>query len=106
MEKKNIDWSSLGFSYMKTDWRYSRIWKDGSWQEGGLTDKAEVTISECAGALQYAQTGFEYNNLYQIPEKSFLEFAVQHRKTHGQAFLSQTHKYNWPVLSSYYPLPA
>ena len=30
MQKKDIDWSKLGFGYMKTDWRYSRIWKDGS----------------------------------------------------------------------------
>ena len=50
MVKKDIDWSSIGFGYIRTDYRYSRIWKDGKWEEGGLTDKSEVTISECARA--------------------------------------------------------
>ena len=74
MEKKNIDWSSLGFSYMKTDWRYSRIWEDGQWKEGGLTDKAEVTISECAGVLQYAQTGFEGLKVYETVKGEVVAF--------------------------------
>ena len=59
MEKKNIEWGKIGFGYIKTDYRYSRHWENGQWDEGELTDKAEVTISECAGVLQYAQTGFE-----------------------------------------------
>lgn len=74
MQKKDIDWSKLGFGYMKTDWRYSRIWKDGSWQDGGLTDKAEVTISECAGALQYAQTGFEGLKVYETKKGEIVAF--------------------------------
>lgn len=74
MSKKNIDWSSLGFGYMPTDYRYSRIWKDGAWQEGGLTDTATVTISECAGVLQYAQTGFEGLKVYETKDGSIVAF--------------------------------
>ena len=59
MEKKNIDWSSLGFGYVKTDWRYVSNFKDGKWDEGGLTDQDMITMSECACVLQYAQTCFE-----------------------------------------------
>ena len=29
MEKKNIDWSNLGFSYIETDQRYVSHYKDG-----------------------------------------------------------------------------
>ena len=58
-EKKNIDWSSLGFGYMKTDKRFVSNYKDGAWDEGVLTDDAEVRISECAGVLQYSQSCFE-----------------------------------------------
>ena len=58
-EKKNIDWSSLGFGYMKTDKRCVSNYKDGAWDEGVLTDDAEVRISECAGVLQYSQSCFE-----------------------------------------------
>ncbi len=59
MEKKNIDWSNLGFGYIKTDKRYVSEFKDGKWDDGILTDDNTVTISECAGVLQYAQTVFE-----------------------------------------------
>ena len=59
MEKKNIDWSSLGFGYVKTDLRYVSNFKNGQWDEGGLTDQDMITMSECACVLQYAQTCFE-----------------------------------------------
>ncbi|HIX73332.1 MAG: branched-chain amino acid aminotransferase [Clostridiales bacterium] len=59
MEKKNLDWSSLGFGYHQTDARFVANYKDGAWDEGTLTDDATVVISECAGVLQYAQTCFE-----------------------------------------------
>ena len=59
MESKNIDWGNLGFQYVKTDMRYVANYKDGAWEAGGLTDQADVTISECACVLQYAQTCFE-----------------------------------------------
>ncbi len=59
MEKKNIDWSSLGFGYIKTDKRFVSNFKDGAWDEGVLTEDDQVVISECAGVLQYAQTCFE-----------------------------------------------
>ena len=34
MEKKNIDWGSLGFNYITTDKRYVSNYKDGAWDEG------------------------------------------------------------------------
>lgn len=37
MEKKNLDWSNIGFSYMVTDKRYVANYKDGEWSEGELT---------------------------------------------------------------------
>ena len=34
MEKKNLDWSNIGFSYMTTDKRYVANYKDGQWGPG------------------------------------------------------------------------
>ena len=31
MAKKNIDWGSIGFSYIPTDKRYVANFKDGKW---------------------------------------------------------------------------
>ena len=61
---KNIDWSSLGFGYVKTDYRYVSNFKDGKWDNGELTTDATVTLHESAGVLQYAQTCFEGMKAY------------------------------------------
>lgn len=61
---KNIDWSNLGFGYVKTDYRYVSNFKNGSWDEGALTTDETVAINECAGVLQYAQTCFEGMKAY------------------------------------------
>ena len=74
MEKKNIDWSSLGFGYVKTDYRYVSNFKDGAWDEGGLTTDDTITLSECAGVLQYAQTVFEGMKAYTTEDGHIVTF--------------------------------
>ncbi|MBR2264906.1 MAG: branched-chain amino acid aminotransferase [Firmicutes bacterium] len=64
MEKKNIDWGSLGFGYQTTDYRYVANFKNGAWDEGGLTTDSNIVMNECAGVLQYAQTVFEGMKAY------------------------------------------
>ena len=64
MEKKNIDWANLGFGYVNTDYRFVSNFKNGAWDEGVLTEDPMVTINECAGVLQYAQTVFEGMKAY------------------------------------------
>ena len=59
MQKKDIDWSSLGFGYVKTDKRFVAHYKNGKWDEGQLVEDDTITLNECAGVLQYAQTCFE-----------------------------------------------
>lgn len=59
MSKKDIDWGSLGFGYVKTDKRFVANYKDGKWDEGALSDDNMIPLSECACVLQYAQTCFE-----------------------------------------------
>ena len=59
MVDKNLDWSTLGFGYHETEKRYVTNFKDGAWDEGGLTEDANIVLNECAGVFQYAQTCFE-----------------------------------------------
>ena len=59
MEKKDLDWSGLGFGYRQTEKRYVTNYKDGAWDDGVLTEDANIVLNECAGVLQYAQTCFE-----------------------------------------------
>lgn len=74
MEKKNLDWGSLGFGYIQTDKRYVSNYKNGSWDEGTLTSDANVVISECAGVLQYAQTVFEGMKAYTTEKGQIVVF--------------------------------
>lgn len=64
MEKKDIDWGNLSFGYIQTDYRYVSNYKNGAWDEGGLTQDANIVLNECAGVLQYAQTVFEGMKAY------------------------------------------
>lgn len=64
MEKQNLDWKNLGFGYRKTDKRYVSNYKDGKWDDGCLTENADVVINESAGVLHYCQTCFEGMKAY------------------------------------------
>lgn len=55
----NIDWSRLGFNYIKTDYRYISYWKNGKWDDGILTEDNKLHISEASTALHYGQQCFE-----------------------------------------------
>ena len=74
MEKKNIDWGNLGFSYMPTDKRYVANYKNGAWDEGTLSDDPMITMSECACVLQYAQTCFEGIKAYTTEDGRIVTF--------------------------------
>lgn len=74
MEKKNIDWGNIGFAYMPTDMRYVANFKDGKWDEGGLTADSNVVINECAGILQYCQECFEGLKAYTTEDGSIVTF--------------------------------
>ena len=68
MQKKDIDWSKLGFGYVKTDKRFVAHYKDGKWDEGHLTDDDTITLNECAGELAL-------KGLRHIPQKTEEQFA-------------------------------
>ncbi len=74
MEKKNIDWGSLGFGYLKTDYRYVSNFKNGAWDNGTLTTDETVILNECAGVLQYAQTVFEGMKAYTTEDGRIVTF--------------------------------
>lgn len=74
MEKKNIDWSNLGFGYIQTEKRYVSNYRNGAWDEGTMTEDATITISECACVLQYAQTVFEGLKAYTTEDGRIVTF--------------------------------
>ncbi|TNH03301.1 branched-chain amino acid aminotransferase [Testudinibacter sp. TR-2022] len=65
-----FDWSNLGFSYIKTDFRYIAHWKDGQWSQGELTTDNTLHISEGSTALHYGQQCFEGLKAYRCKDGS------------------------------------
>ncbi|MYN68656.1 branched-chain amino acid aminotransferase [Streptococcus suis] len=63
-----IDWENLGFSYMKLPYRFIAYYKDGHWNNGELTEDAELHISESSPALHYGQQAFEGLKAYRTKE--------------------------------------
>ena len=74
MAKQNIDWSNLGFGYIPTGERYVSNYKDGKWDDGVMTTDSTITMSECAGVLQYAQTVFEGLKAYTTVDGKIVVF--------------------------------
>ena len=71
---KDIDWSSLGFGYIKTDYRYVSNYKDDRWDIGKLTEDETITLHESACVLQYAQTCFEGLKAYRTVDNRVVCF--------------------------------
>ena len=63
-----IDWENLGFSYIKTPWRFVAKWKNGSWEQGALTEDNILHIHEGSPALHYGQQCFEGLKAYRRPD--------------------------------------
>lgn len=56
---ENIDWESLGFGYMKTDYNIRCTYKDGAWGDLEVSDSEYVTMHMAATGLHYGQESFE-----------------------------------------------
>ena len=59
MKETNIDWSSLPFGYVKTDYNVRCTFKNGEWGEIVVTDSEEITMHMAATCLHYGQEAFE-----------------------------------------------
>lgn len=74
VEKVDLDWGNLDFSYRPTTCSYEAHWKDGEWDEGGMTTDHTVHVSECSGILHYCQEVFEGLKAYTAEDGSIVCF--------------------------------
>ena len=56
---EQIDWSNLGFGYMKTDFNIRCTYKNGAWGDLEVHDSEYMTLHMAATALHYGQESFE-----------------------------------------------
>lgn len=56
---ENLDWKTLPFGYVKTDYNVRCQYKDGKWGEITVSDSEYIDIHIAATALHYGQQAFE-----------------------------------------------
>lgn len=74
VEKVDLDWQNLDFGYRETTCSYEAHWKDGAWDEGGLTEDHTMHVSECAGIMHYCQEIFEGLKAYTTEDGAIVCF--------------------------------
>ena len=97
MEKKQIDWSSIGFGYIPTEKRYVSNYKDGKWDDGCLTEDANIVLNECAGVLQYSQSVFEGMKAYTTEDGRIVVFRPD---MNAKRFADSARRLEMPVFPS------
>ncbi|MDY6122061.1 MAG: branched-chain amino acid aminotransferase [Porphyromonas sp.] len=56
---ENINWSELGFGYMKTDYNVRCYYRNGKWGELEVSSDEHINIHMAATCLHYGQEAFE-----------------------------------------------
>lgn len=59
MTQPDIDWASLSFSYMPTDYNVRCTYKDGKWGDIEVSDSEYIPMHIAAACLHYGQESFE-----------------------------------------------
>lgn len=65
---KEIDWSSLSFGYLKTDYNVRCRYHDGAWGEIEVSSEETLNIHMAATCLHYGQEAFEGLKAYRCPD--------------------------------------
>ena len=65
---KEIDWSSLSFGYMKTDYNVRCWYRNGAWGEIEVSSEETLNIHMAATCLHYGQEAFEGLKAYRCPD--------------------------------------
>lgn len=60
----NLDWESLTFAYMKTDFNVRCTFKDGKWGEIEVTQDETINLHMAATCIQYGQEAFEGQKVF------------------------------------------
>ena len=65
---EQMDWSSLGFGYHKTDYNVRCYFRDGKWGEIEVCSEETIPLHMAATCLHYGQEAFEGLKAYRCPD--------------------------------------
>ena len=73
---KNLDWASLSFGYMKTDYNVRCYYRDGKWGEIEVCSDEYLNLHMAATCLHDGQEAFEGLKAYRCPDGKVRIFRV------------------------------
>lgn len=65
---KDMDWSSLSFGYMPTDYNVRCYYRDGKWGEVEISSEEYINMHMAATCLHYGQEAFEGLKAFRCPD--------------------------------------
>ena len=74
---KNLDWASLSFGYMKTDYNVRCYYRDGKWGEIEVSSDEYLKMHMAATCLHYGQEAFEGLKAYRCKDGKVRIFRVE-----------------------------
>lgn len=77
MEPINIDWSNIGFGYMKTDYNVRCYYRNGEWGEMEVTSSELIPMHMAATCLHYGQEAFEGLKAYRCKDGKIRIFRIE-----------------------------
>ncbi len=77
MEKADLNWGELPFSYIKTDCHLEYYFRNGSWDEGAVVADDKISLSVAATCLHYGQECFEGLKVFEAPDGSAQIFRIE-----------------------------
>lgn len=72
-----IDWSNIGFGYMKTDYNVRCYYRDGKWGEIETCSDDTINIHMAATCLHYGQEAFEGQKAFRCPDGKIRAFRLE-----------------------------
>ena len=74
---KDIDWKSLTFGYLRTDYNVRCYYRDGKWGEVEVCSDEYLKLHMAAPCLHYGQEAFEGLKAYRCPDGKVRVFRVE-----------------------------
>lgn len=72
-----IDWSNIGFGYMKTDYNVRCYYRNGKWGEIETCSDDTINIHMAATCLHYGQEAFEGQKAFRCPDGKIRAFRLE-----------------------------
>ena len=77
MDKADLNWSKLTFSYQKTDCHLEYCFRDGKWDEGQVVEKDILSLGIASTCLHYGQECFEGIKVFESKDGKAQIFRVE-----------------------------